>query len=104
MVLVIAGTGSGTYKALSDSTGNYIHVEVMSGLAPGPGLTSWKDGYLDYPGGAYGSTYGNSRSFGGNWGITFGTNGTSYSSGYVLLRITTNATINVSQITLNAYV
>ena len=104
MVLVISGSGSGTFKSTLDSTGNYIWIEVQSGLNPGPNLTGWKDAFRTVAaGGCYGSTYGSSQTFGGNWGITFGTDGTAYSGGYVIVRITTNTTITGTQIQLTAF-
>jgi hypothetical protein len=104
MVMVITGSGSGTFKSNADSTGNYIWIEAMSGLNPGPSLTSWKDCFRTVAaGGCYASTYGASQAFGGNWGLTFGTDGTSYSNGYVLIRITTNTTITASQLQLTAF-
>jgi len=74
----------------------------MSGVSPGPNMSTWKDCMRTVAnGGCYASAYGTGGgSFGANWGITFGTNGTIYSSGYILLRITTNAAINMSQITV----
>jgi hypothetical protein len=104
MVLVISGSGTGTIKASSDSTGNYIWIEAKSGANPGPTLTGWKDCYTTVAGGGcYGSTYGASRTFGGNWGLTFGTDGTAYSNGYVIIRVTTNAAITATQIQLTAF-
>jgi len=104
LVVVITGSGTGTFKATNDLTSNYIHVESKSGVDPGPTLTSWLDCYRTVAnGGCYASAYGGSRTFGGNWGITFGNNGSAYSGGYVLLRITTNASINSSQISLTAF-
>jgi len=105
MVMVISGSGSGTFKSTADSSGNYIWIEAMSGLNPGPGLTSWKDCFRTVAnGGCYASAYGSSQAFGGNWGLTFGTDGTAYSSGYVLIRVTTNITIAATTLTLNAFV
>jgi hypothetical protein len=102
--LVISGSGSGSFKSTNDSSSNYIHVEAKSGVSPGPALTSWLDCYRTVAdGGCYASAYGGSRAFNGTWGLTFGTDGTAYSSGYVILRITTNATITSSQISLNSF-
>ena len=104
LVLIISGSGSGTFKANTDSSGNYIWVEAQSGINPGPNLSGWKDCFRTVAaGGCYASTYGNSQTFGGNWGLTFGTDGSSYSGGYVIIRITTNTTITASQIQLTSY-
>ncbi len=104
LVINIAGSGSGTFKATDDSSGDYIHVEAKSGVDPGPSLTSWLDCYRTVAnGGCYAGTYGSNQNFNGNWGITFGTNGSAYSDGYVLLRITTNANITSSQISLTSF-
>jgi hypothetical protein len=104
MVMVISGSGSGTFKSSADSSGNYIWIEAQSGLNPGPNLTGWKDCFRTVAnGGCYASAYGSSQAFGGNWGLTFGTDGTSYSNGYVIIRITTNTTLTATQLQLTAF-
>ena len=105
MVFKINGSGSGSFKATTDTTGNYIHVEISTGKSPGPSLTGWKDAYRTVAnGGCYSSTYGDTKAFGGDWGITFGTDGTAYSSGYAIVRLTTNSSIIATDMELKEFV